>query len=137
MGVWDPYFWKWLIPEIAFFPTGGHRRVAWARAMNYGFVLTRWCPFVLFCTTLVSFGAVKLNWFGGVPNLSLILITIAICHFASIILWRRVLQKSLVESLLGLNRCVHCGYDMRGCQSAMCPECGNDSAAESTRRFAD
>ena len=43
-------------------------------------------------------------------------------RFRDFVFWRREVRPRLLRTRRGL--CVHCGYDLRGNISGVCPECG-------------
>lgn len=62
--------------------------------------------------------AVRISWLGGTPQVSVPLLFISLfCSIPWLVWWRR--QRSKPGTA-----CDRCGYDLRGCHSERCPECG-------------
>lgn len=126
MGVIDPISWKWLIPEIAFFPGKRVRVRVWRRALNIGVTMKYWAPFGVAILTPVMYALTKLDAYRVVNPALLFVPAFGIIHVALVALWRPMLRATVRECLREINRCEHCGYDLRGCTSDKCPECGRD-----------
>ena len=126
MGLIDPIFWKWLIPEIAFFPARLDRVRVWRRAVGRSITARQWMPFAIPAIAVMCFAIGY--WspaFMGEP-LIYIPVWVTVPPFAFVLLWRRKLRATVRECLREVNRCDYCGYDLRGSMSDKCPECGKD-----------
>lgn len=123
MGLIDPIVWKWLIPEIALLPSKRARIRVWGVALNYGFTIKYWCPcFFVICLATVFIGMrFNLVWLNHPLSF---LATAWIGHIMIVAFWSRKIRATVRECLREINRCVHCGYDLRSCTSEKCPECG-------------
>lgn len=133
MALIDPIHWKWLIPEIAYFPLKRQRKKVWDWEFNYGTALVRWMPTCTFLMATMLFTAIKLNIVSIVPFPFIYLPILAISHFAYMLIWRRAIRSKLRKTLRAIARCEECGYKlMEGTSLLKCTECGHEQAAPET-----
>lgn len=78
----------------------------------------------------IAFLAAKLSLFVNIVILSMLCLCSLFSTIAFYRLSRRAALRALRQQLLsrGFPICMHCGYDLRGIDSATCPECGENVA---------
>lgn len=121
---------SWLVrlyPELSRFANDADRRAAWMSVRN-AHQLNPVLPVALPCAILwiVAYSyliyRLHMHWlllYAAYPMGFLIVPLVYL-------LFRRSMREALRIELLkkGIPICLHCGYDLTGCPSVRCPECG-------------
>ena len=63
-------------------------------------------------------------WMMVLTVFGLVILGLTIASMMAISSWRGRRASELRRKRLIYGRCVHCGYDRRGANSILCPECG-------------
>lgn len=126
-----------LYPELSRFKDALERGTALSAAIGRLFYSIR--GFVLFCLLIVFalpahsylrgyVASLQWPWFYSGWLYALATSPIFLAFVAPLVVLRRKMRLFLRQELRrhGIPICLHCGYDVTGCTSLICPECGTD-----------
>lgn len=126
--------WTRVFPELGRFPDSATRIQAWHRTVGRP---SSWdlvpLAAAVWMIGLLLHGALKNNhWLLACLSVAMVPCIVLLYRITSVMMRRRHIQRRLREILRehGIPICIGCGYDFRGNESGICPECGTTRHVE-------
>lgn len=125
MAFIDPIHWKWLIPEIALFPSKRQRMKVWDWVFSYGQTIVRYAPTMSIFMAIFLYTGRATNLFGLLHPFASVPVLFLMAHVSYHVIWRSWIRRKLRGFLRDIGRCQVCGYKHMEGSEMKCTECGH------------